>query len=195
MVGAAGFEPTTPSPPDWVNGLTLDDIPGKPRRNASPDIPCLVLTSPDVVSSQALVVSRMVANRRITRDLVDALRPGNTAWDPEVRGFGVRRQRRDAVYLVKLRDKDGRQRIITIGRDGPGEWSPDRARREAIRIKGLARDGLDLAAERDRARAAPSLSEFAARYMAEYASVQKKPRTVAEDCGCCGCTSCLPLGI
>ena len=98
-----------------------------------------------------------------------------------MRGFGVRRQRRDAFYIVKYRDKDKHQRVVTIGRHGPGEWMPDRARKEAIRIKGLVRDGQDPAAARDRSRAAPLFADFAQRYIDEYAVPHKKPRTLAED--------------
>ncbi len=40
---------------------------------------------------------------------IDALSAGQLAWDAEVRGFGLRCQRRDRVYLVKYRAQ-GRQR-------------------------------------------------------------------------------------
>jgi integrase len=113
--------------------------------------------------------------------LVESLPAGATAWDSEVRGFGVRRQRRNAVYIVKFRDAAGRQRLITIGRHGPGEWSADRARREAIKIRGMVVAGQDPAADRDQAKNAPTFAEFSARYMAEYAEAQKKPRTLVED--------------
>ncbi len=52
--------------------------------------------------------------RRLTNGMVEALDPGEEAWDAEVRGFGVRRQRRDQVYVLKYRFK-GRQRWFTIG--------------------------------------------------------------------------------
>ena len=54
----------------------------------------------------------MTGNRRIARDVVESLQPGSTIWDTEVRGFGVRRQRRDAVYILKYRDGGGRQRLV-----------------------------------------------------------------------------------
>ena len=123
----------------------------------------------------------MAANRPIRKELVESLAPGSTAWDTEVRGFGVRRQRRDAFYIVKYRTKDGRQRVYTIGRHGPGEWMPDRARREATRIKGLVRDGRDPAAARDEDKASPTFRDFAERYMREYASSHNKPKTRIED--------------
>jgi hypothetical protein len=123
----------------------------------------------------------MTPNGRIGKELVEALPLGATAWDSEVRGFGVRRQRRDAFYIVKFRDKDGRQRVITIGRHGRSAWMPERARNEAIRIRGLERDGRDPASARDQDKVTPTLAAFIDRYIREYATPHKKPRTTIED--------------
>ena len=121
-----------------------------------------------------------MATKRITAAAIEAMAHSATIWDTEVRGFGVRHRARDRVYLLKTRIK-GRQRILTIGRDGKGAWGPEKARREAIRLLGMIRDGKDPATERDDAKAAPDLTAFAARYLAEYARPHKKPRTIAED--------------
>lgn len=121
-----------------------------------------------------------MATKRITAEAVDRMPPGSVLWDTEVRGFGVRYRARDRIYLVKTRI-DGRQRVLTIGRDGRGAWGPEKARREAIRLLGLIRDGKNPATERDDAKAAVDLRAFAERYLIEYAQAHKKPRTVAED--------------
>jgi integrase len=123
----------------------------------------------------------MTGSRTIRTNVVQSLSAGKTEWDSEVRGFGVRRQRRDAFYIVKYRDKDGRQRVYTIGRHGPGDWMPDRARKEAIRIKGLVRDGRDPAVERDRTKSAPTMAAFVDRYVREYAVAHKKTSTRVQD--------------
>jgi integrase len=123
----------------------------------------------------------MTVARPLRKELVESLPPGSAAWDSEVRGFGVRRQRRDAFYIVKYRDRDGRQRVVTIGRHGPGDWMPDRARKEAIRIKGLVLDGRDPATARDQDKIAPTLAEFSGRYVLEYATPHKKAQTTIED--------------
>ena len=94
--------------------------------------------------------------------------------------FMVRRRRGEPHYALKTRIR-GRQTILTIGRHGKGSWGPERARREAIRLLGLIRDGKDPAAERAADKVAPILAEFAQRYMAEYAQRQKKPRSIEED--------------
>lgn len=121
-----------------------------------------------------------MATRRITADLVEKLTLADQLWDTEVRGFGIRKRGRDAIYCVKTRI-NGRQVLYTIGRNGRGYWGPEAARREAIRILGLIRDGKDPAADKRAAKTAPSFAAFAARYLAEYAEPHKKPRTVIED--------------
>jgi hypothetical protein len=121
-----------------------------------------------------------VATKRITAAVLDAILPGETVWDTEVRGFGVRFRARDRVYLVKTRIK-GQQRILTIGRHGKGAWGPESARREAVRLLGLIRDGKDVATERDEAKAAPTLAALAVRYMAEHAVPHHKRRTTEEE--------------
>src|ERR671927_272851 len=97
--------------------------------------------------------------RKITKTVVDALQPSETIWDTEVKGFGVRCQRRDRVYVVKCRSK-GRQRWYTIGKHG-SPWTPDLARREAKRILGLVADGKDPADTKRKDRSAPTLALLA----------------------------------
>src|SRR5215207_3253426 len=105
-----------------------------------------------------------MAGERITAAVVDRLAAGETAWDSEVRGFGVRRQARDAVYVLKTRIR-GRQRFLTIGRHQPGVMMPDRARKEAVRLLGSIRDGRDPARERDAAKAMPTVAELCDAYL------------------------------
>jgi hypothetical protein len=76
----------------------------------------------------------MAGPKRITKRAVDLLKEGEVAWDADVRGFGVRRQRTRKVYLLKARI-NGRQRWITIGDHG-SPWTPESARKEAQRLWG-----------------------------------------------------------
>ncbi len=105
-----------------------------------------------------------MAGERITATVVDGLDAGETAWDNEVRGFGVRRQARDAVYVLKTRIR-GRQRFLTIGRHQKGVMTPDKARKEAIRLLGLIRDGQDPAREREAAKVMPTVAELCDAYV------------------------------
>lgn len=110
------------------------------------------------------------------------MQPSDTIWDTTVRGFGVRRQRRDPVYVLKYRFQ-GRQRFYTIGKHG-APWTPDTARSEALRLLGSIASHeapRDPSAERNFLKAQPTFAEFAEQYLTQYAEAHKKPRTVAED--------------
>jgi integrase len=117
--------------------------------------------------------------RRITKSVVDRLKPGNLVFDDRVAGFCVRCQRASKVYAVKCRSK-GRQRWITIGRHG-SPWTAERARAKATALLGEIAAGRDPATARDHEKAAGTFVEFAERYVAEYAETKKKPRSVASD--------------
>ena len=80
----------------------------------------------------------------ITIRAVQALASGETIWDSgreAVKGFGVRRQLRTPVYVLKYRDQ-GQQCFVTIGPHG-SPWTPEQARREAKRLLGLVAAGRD----------------------------------------------------
>ena len=96
-----------------------------------------------------------MATKGITVRTVQAMKPGDTIWDTghneAVKGFGVRRQRGIAVYVIKYRIF-GKQRFVTIGRHG-SPWTPDKARREAKRLLGMVAAGKDPQAEKAEAEA------------------------------------------
>ncbi|UVF21554.1 site-specific integrase [Microvirga terrae] len=115
---------------------------------------------------------------KITKAAVDRLAPGEIIWDVEIRGFGVRCQRRDRVYLVKYRSQ-ARQRWYTIGKHG-SPWTPELARREAKRILGLVAEGKDPADKKQKDRSAPTLSALADRFLEEHVEAKSKDRTYTE---------------
>ena len=120
-----------------------------------------------------------MAVRRVTKAVVDRLPISGVIWDADVRGFGVRRQQRDASYVLKVR-VGTRQRFLTIGRHG-APWTPETARREARRLLGEIAAGRDPADARAARKRSPNFSEFADRYLSEHVLVSKKPRSAAED--------------
>ena len=119
----------------------------------------------------------------VTIRAVQALKPGDTIWDADhreaVRGFGVRRQRDQATYVLKYR-QFGRQRFVTIGPHG-APWTPELARKEAKRLLGLVAMGKDPADEKAKARlqAADTLRNIADQYLRD-AKQRLKPRTYSE---------------
>ena len=82
-----------------------------------------------------------MTTQRITKSLVDRLKSGCIVWDNDCRGFGVRRQVRDASYVLKVR-VHGRQRFLTIGKHG-APWTPETARMRARRLLGEIAEGKD----------------------------------------------------
>ena len=81
-----------------------------------------------------------MTTQRMTERAFNALEPGATLWDREVRGLGARRRSDDGrvVFVFKYRspvERDatgrGRQRYFTIGPWGRGDWGIDDARKAA----------------------------------------------------------------
>ncbi len=119
---------------------------------------------------------------KITKRTVDSLTPGNSdalVWDAEIKGFGIRCRPSGAKYFLLKMRVGGRQRWITIGRYG-SPWTPDTARREALRLLGLRATGRDPAAERDRQRVAVTVAELADRFLQEHVADHCKLRTQEE---------------
>jgi integrase len=113
----------------------------------------------------------------ITLTTVKTLAPGEAIWDDAVRGFGVRRQKKAASYIIKYRAAGGTQRLYTIG--AHGRWTPDTARKEARRLLGLVASGADPASQKADARreANNTLRGVIDSYLRV---VQQKPRTLAD---------------
>lgn len=77
---------------------------------------------------------------KITKKVVDNLRPGQVVSDTELQGFSVRCHGSQRVYSVRGRCKGARIRW-TIGAHGP--FTPVSARVEATRVLGLMAAGID----------------------------------------------------
>jgi integrase len=121
---------------------------------------------------------------KLTKRNVDSLRPGDkryTAWDSDVFGFGLRvMPSGERVYVLKYR-LAGRQRWVTIGKHG-SPWTPDSARREAVRLLGDVARGLDPAEKRNADRKAISFAALCDLYLAE-GTAHKKTSTLRVDHG------------
>jgi integrase len=132
-----------------------------------------------------------MAQQAIGLRQIRALKPGETVWDPKLPGFGVRRQKSDAVsYVLFYRTKEGRQRWFTIGRHG-APWTPETARVEAKKLLGEAADGADPAADKQSKRKAATVAELCDSYLTDAkagrlltrSKAPKKASTLAVDHG------------
>ena len=127
---------------------------------------------------------------KITRRLLDSERAKTEGevWDTDARGFYARfRGLEGSRWRYRVRYyRGGQAREHVIGEDGaatgrgePAVWTPETARSEAARIRGLVLDGKDP----DAGRETPTLRAFAQRYLRDHARPFKKPSTVVEDEG------------
>ena len=124
---------------------------------------------------------------KITKRVVDALRPGHDgkdifqwdAGDGALKGFGIRMKPSGAAsYLVQYRNKEGRTRRLVIGK--VGTLTPDEARTLAgDALKDVAKGG-DPSAERHALRGAITVSELCDLYLAD-AKSRIKASTLAMD--------------
>ncbi|TMJ86478.1 MAG: DUF4102 domain-containing protein [Alphaproteobacteria bacterium] len=115
---------------------------------------------------------------KITKRTVDQVSPGSRdvlLWDRDVKGFGIRCRPSGAKHYVLKMRVGGRQRWLTIGRHG-SPWTPDTARREALRLLGLRAAGQDPATARDHRKGAITIAELGARFLSDYVPQHCKPR-------------------
>ena len=117
----------------------------------------------------------MSGMRRITKRVVDTLKAGEIVWDADVKGFGVRCQRRAKVYNLKTR-VNGRQRWFSIGQHG-SPWTPEKARTEAQRILGEIANRKDPATARDAEKSNPTVVDLSAMFLEQHVKAKRKART------------------
>jgi integrase len=123
---------------------------------------------------------------RIIKRTVDAVHPGGAdqfLWDAELKGFGLKvTPAGSKIYILQYR-KGGRgspTKRVTIGRHGA--VTPEQARKEAARLLGAVAHGGDPAAVRAAARAAPTITVLAERFLAEHVATKTKPKTASLYC-------------
>lgn len=120
---------------------------------------------------------------KITKRIVDALQPSRDGevfvWDSELKGFGVRMMPSGvASYILKYRNREGRQRKLAIGR--VGTLTTEEARNIArLRIAEVTQ-GADPSAERQKVRKAITVAELCDLYLAD-AEGRVKASTLAMD--------------
>ncbi len=124
----------------------------------------------------------------ITKRLVDAVEPQRNTYlirDTRVKGFVlVVTAYGGKSYAVEYRAGRGRRaqkRRYTIGKHG-SPWTPDTARREALRLLGAIANGADPVATRKADHQALTLAELCDLYLAEGA-LHKKKSTLKADRG------------
>lgn len=125
-----------------------------------------------------------MAKGKISKATVEALAVRDTdvyLWDTKLAGYGVKvtpAGRR--VYLVQYRQggRSGRTRRVTIG--AHGAMTEAQARAEAKRLLGQVHAGQDPASDRDRIRAALTLSQALEHFLSAHADAKLRSSTASE---------------
>ena len=114
---------------------------------------------------------------RVTKVAVDKLEVGQTLRDPDLKGFGVRRQQGPPSYFLQKKVR-GQVRWFTIGTHG-SPWTPEKARNEASRLLYAVASGHDPQKERKERERNRLLSEISETFLLERGP-KLKPRTHEE---------------
>jgi integrase len=121
---------------------------------------------------------------KLTIRSIATIKPGEREtvyWDDDLPCFGLRvRASGDRSFIVQYRNKYRRVRKMTLGRPG-NEFPPEKARKEAERVLGRVREGVDPAEEKKQARTALTVAELADRYLEQHAEAKKRPSSVRMD--------------
>ena len=122
---------------------------------------------------------------KITKRTVDAAKPGerdNFIWDTEVKGFGLKvTPAGNRIFVFQYRF-GGEVKRYTIGKLG-SPWTPDKARGEAERLRGMVADNKDPAAAKATEKAEKiTITALCDQYLEEGCET-KKPSTLAIDRG------------
>ncbi len=121
---------------------------------------------------------------KLTKRIIDALKPptdGREAsiWDTELKGLGVRQLPSGvSTYILKYRNKEGRQRKLVLAR--VGTTTPEEVREVARQHLAAIANGADPSGQREAVRASIIVSELCDLYL-EDAAERIKPSTLAMD--------------
>jgi integrase len=123
-----------------------------------------------------------MAKARITKRLVDALKPTTTdfyVFDTDLVGFGVRGRATGGMsYIVQYKSGTGRgapTRRVTLG--AIGKMTPEQARKAAKKVLGTVAHGDDPAADKARERRNLPLSDVIDAFLADHVDVKRKATT------------------
>jgi integrase len=120
---------------------------------------------------------------RLTKRIADAERPGGRdriLFDDELPCFALRVKPSGArSWLVQYRNAQGRSRKLTLGRYPA--TTAEEARRRALSTLAAVQGGADPAERKKAALREPTVTEFAAEYLARHAEPKKKPASLRND--------------
>jgi len=122
-----------------------------------------------------------MARAKLTKRAVEAVRPADRdliLWDTELKGFGCKvTPKGKRVYFAYYRTREGQQRRPSIGVHGA--MTCEQARETARQW--LADRDRDPSGLRQARKSAPTVAEFAERYVTQHAEAKKSSKSTVQD--------------
>ena len=122
-----------------------------------------------------------MARAKLTKRAVEAVRPADRdliLWDTEIKGFGCKvTPKGKRVYFAYYRTREGQQRRPSIGVHGA--MTCEQARETARQW--LADRDRDPSGLRQARKSAPTVAEFAERYVTQHAEAKKSSKSTVQD--------------
>ena len=122
-----------------------------------------------------------MARAKLTKRAVEAVRPTDRdliLWDTEIKGFGCKvTPKGKRVYFAYYRTREGQQRRPSIGVHGA--MTCEQARETARQW--LADRDRDPSGLRQARKSAPTVAEFAERYVTQHAEAKKSSKSTVQD--------------
>ena len=122
-----------------------------------------------------------MARAKLTKRAVEAVRPADRdliLWDTELKGFGCKvTPKGKRVYFAYYRTREGQQRRPSIGVHGA--MTCEQAR--GIAQLWLADRDYDPSGQRQARKSAPTIAEFAERYVTQHAEAKKSSKSTVQD--------------
>lgn len=116
---------------------------------------------------------------KITKTIVDNIKAGDTIWDTELSGFGVRCQKVAKVYVLK-KFYNGRQYWFSLGKPSEGMTVTKARQKAEIKLGDIA-DGRDPALIREDLKKRLTVKELCERFLIDYAEEHKKTSSINMD--------------
>ncbi len=118
--------------------------------------------------------------KKINKSVVTALKPMETVWDTEIKGFGVRRQKSEVRTFVLKKQLNRKTKVFTLGRFGE-QYTVEEARKIAVEYSAKIGRGTNPEEEDPTKSDQLTVKELSEIYIARHAMAYKKIRSIRSD--------------
>jgi integrase len=119
------------------------------------------------------------SSKRITKATVDKLQSGQTIWDADIPGFGVRANKSSKTFVLKTTVAQ-RQKWIRLGQYG-APLTVEQARKRALLALARIAEGKDPLPQNSQRSGVITINDLCDRYLTDHATPHKKQSSLRTD--------------